>query len=52
VLALTIWDPLVAVEGPGAGLFALFFLNGVFVLLFVASAILFRRAGDTEPEPG
>lgn len=51
VLAIVIWKPLVAGEENLAGLIGVFFLNAFFVLLFVASAVLFRRAGDTEPKP-
>jgi hypothetical protein len=46
VLAIVIWNPLVADEENLAGLIGVFFLNAFFVLLFAASAVLFRRAGD------
>jgi hypothetical protein len=51
VLAIVIWKPLVAGEENLPGLIGVFFLNAFFVLLFVASAVLFRRAGDAEPNP-
>ncbi len=35
----------------GAGLVGVLFLNAFFVLLFVASAIMFQRASETEPAP-
>jgi len=46
VLAIVIWRPPVANEENLGGLIGVFFLNAFFVLLFVASAVLFRRAGD------
>jgi hypothetical protein len=51
MLAIVIWKPLVADQENFAGLIGVLFLNAIFVLLFVASAVLFRRAGDTEPKP-
>lgn len=51
VLAIVIWKPLVADEENLAGLMGVLFLNAFIVLLFVASAVLFRRAGDSEPKP-
>ncbi len=47
ILALLIWQsPGVAGGGDHAGLVGVFALNAAFVLLFAASAILFRRAGE------
>ncbi len=50
VLAIVIWKPLVAGEEKFAGLTGVLVLNAFFVLLFLASAFLFRRAGGTEPK--
>ena len=43
VITLIAWPPQVASWG-AAGVFGVFVLNAVFVLLFVASALLFRKA--------
>ncbi len=46
VVALIIWKPQVASVESFAGVFA---VNALFVVLFVSSAMLFRRVGATEP---
>lgn len=51
VLAIMIWKPPVTDEEALAGLVGVLFLNAVFVLLFVASGTLFRRADDSHPNP-
>lgn len=51
VLAIVIRKLPVADQDELAGLIGVLFLNTIFVLLFAASAVLFRRAGDTEPKP-
>ena len=43
VIALIIWPPQVISWG-AAGVFGVFVLNAFFVMLFVVSALLFRRA--------
>jgi len=45
-IALLIWPPQIASWSPGV--FGVFVLNTFFVILFVVSALLFRRVGDTE----
>jgi hypothetical protein len=51
LLAILIWKPLVADEKNLGGLIGVTFLNAFLVLLFLASAVSFRRAGDTKPKP-
>ncbi len=46
VIALIIWNPQVTFWG-AAGEIGVFFLNAVFAMLFVGSALLFRRASAT-----
>jgi len=48
VIALIIWNPQVNSWG-AAGVFSVFLLNTFFVILFVGSALLFRRAGAPDP---
>jgi hypothetical protein len=43
VVALAIWQPPLS-----AGVAAVFGVNAFFVMLFIASALLFRRASDTD----
>ncbi len=48
VIALSIWPPQVISWG-AAGVFGVFVLNAFFVMLFVGSALLFRRASASDP---
>ncbi len=48
VIALINWPPPVTSWG-AAGVVGVFILNAFFVMLFVGSALLFRRASDSEP---
>ncbi len=48
VIALINWPPQVTSWG-AAGVVGVFILNAFFVMLFVGSALLFRRASDSEP---
>ena len=47
LLALVFWNTKLAPGGP----FAFFGLNGVFILLFAMSGLLFRRAARTQEKP-
>ena len=48
VIALIIWPPVVVSWG-ALGVFGVFVLNAFFAILFVASALLFRRASVAHP---
>ena len=48
VIALIIWNPQVNSWG-AAGVLGVFGLNAFFVMLFVGSALLFRRVGASDP---
>ena len=48
VIALIIWQPKVTSWGT-AGVVGVFILNAFFVMLLVGSALLFRRASDSDP---
>jgi hypothetical protein len=51
VIALMIWQPQATSWG-AAGVFGVFVLNAFFVMLFVISALLFRRAAHEQPGGG
>ena len=51
VIALLIWKPDVATAEEIMGVVGVFILNGFFVMLFVGSALLFRRAGGRGAAP-
>jgi len=50
LLAIMMSKPVVADADSITGLIFILFLNTIFVLLFVASAALFRRADQTQPK--
>jgi hypothetical protein len=53
VIALLIWRPGVATPDEFLGVFKVFVLNSFFVVLWIGSAILFRRASRLgQPNPG
>ncbi|MDA3951234.1 MAG: hypothetical protein PF508_18650 [Spirochaeta sp.] len=51
VIAMVIWQPQVATREEIIGVLGVFILNGLFVLLFTRSALLFRNAAK-QPERG